>query len=110
MPRCGRDQLRVRKGVRRERQDEVSDQRIQATSGHVTAVALCLLILGSVDWVAWLALQSSGSDARAAIVGCLSTLALALVRACVVLVREIGKERPPAKMPGKVLEQDSDAG
>jgi hypothetical protein len=105
VPDCRQDQLRASTGINRTRRDEVSDQGIQAVPGCATAVVLCFLILGSIDWVAWLALQSAGSDARAAIVGCLSTLALALVRVCVVVVREVRKEHGSIEGPGEVSQE-----
>jgi hypothetical protein len=44
-------------------------------------------ILGSVDWIAWLALHGTGSDVRAAILGALTSLILALGRVCSRLLR-----------------------
>lgn len=104
MPDSRQDQLRVSAGARRTRGNEIS---AQGAYGSVTTVVLCLLILGSVDWIAWLALQSAGSSTRAAIVGCLSALALAMVRACTVVIHEFRKEHSSAETSGDASQKEN---
>lgn len=58
------------------------------------AVVLALAVLGSVDWIAYLALRSAGPAVAAAVLGALTTLALALGRACSRLLGD-RDEQPP---------------
>jgi hypothetical protein len=59
------------------------------------SAAVVLAVLGSVDWIAYLALRSAGPAVCAAIIGALTTLALALGRACSRLLGPGRDEQPP---------------
>jgi hypothetical protein len=59
------------------------------------AALVVLAVLGSLDWIAYLALRSAGPVVCAATVSALTTLALALGRACVRLLGSGWDEDPP---------------
>ena len=62
----------------------------------LSGALVVLAVLGSVNWIAWLALRSGGSAVMcAATVSALTTLVLALGRACARLLGSGEDEDPP---------------
>ena len=58
-------------------------RRVEAVSPSVVStVTLALAVLGSIDWIVWLAVSASSPGERIAMVGACTSLVLAIGRAC----------------------------